>query len=144
MKNISQVLIDCSCCFSLPKCPVTPLGKEIKLTWRSGGLTEGRSRLHTTVLPSFRWLQIDYVTVLHSFRTTEVWSWPFNDYEDKACLLFSEMSGIISPSDDFKDSWWLPSVMTNSCWLLKSLPLVPASLALSSLFLLNYNLPTVQ
>lgn len=63
VNDLSQVQMNCTCCFSLSKYPVTPLGKEIKLAWLSGRLAEGRSQLHTTVLPSFRWLQIDYVTV---------------------------------------------------------------------------------
>lgn len=54
VNNLSQGQMDCTCCFSLSKCPVTPLGKEIKLAWLSGCLTEGRSRLHTRVLPSLR------------------------------------------------------------------------------------------
>lgn len=144
VNNLSQVQMDCTCCFSLSKCPVTPLGKEIKLAWLSGCLAEGRSRLHATVLPSFRWLQIDYVTVCSI--PTEILSWLFNDYEDKACLFFSDMSIFISISHDFKDAWWLPWLSQQRLITQEATISIcqPAWVLIIFFFFLNYNLPTVQ
>lgn len=58
-KSLSQVQIDYIYCLGLPKCPVTPLEKEIKLTWHSWPFTRGGSWLSSTASCASRWLQID-------------------------------------------------------------------------------------
>ena len=104
------------------------LWEKIKLTWHRVYLTK-HNWLWSTTLFSTRWLQIDYLTFFSNFfPTIKTLSWPVSDYKDKTFMFILKKSSIISPSYDFKNSLWLPSVITNICWWFQSMSFGPPGL----------------